>query len=51
MLFELQFNNPIVNLGKRNGEWCIGREVQDKIGRQSPQPLFLFVGPDPYEGS
>jgi hypothetical protein len=33
MLFELQFNNPIVNLGQRNGKWCIGREVQDKMGR------------------
>jgi hypothetical protein len=32
MLFELQRNNPMVNLGKRNGEWCIGREVQDKMG-------------------
>jgi hypothetical protein len=32
MLLELQLNNPMLNLGQRDGEWCIGRDVQDQVG-------------------
>ena len=34
----------MVNLGKRNGEWCIGRQVQDQMGRSYSSYSACLLG-------